>query len=1498
MKNVYLFLLFVLIALPAWAQPPYFDQGFTPTITANPPAPWEPCQVVQFSVTINQYNSFPGVSQWFHGLGISMGPCWTNITYGAGPPAYTNGQWVVNQNPLFSNNNQLGGCKGTPALPGFYFDGPSGWNGQQPQNNPGNNWGDGSGSGPWTFTWSAQVPCNPSQDPCLLTTGIQVYGDGETGNWGSIPAGTPTTQPCGAQALIQGVNNISSDTLYLGGFSVRNPNTNNTQTVFCTDSLAKIISLESNPQAFTYVWDFGDGQVQSGNGAGPYLVKWATPGQKTILRTRTQIDNGVIRKDSVIVTIHKIFDSSFNISDPTLCISQSTQISYQGDATVQDAANFVWDFGAGAVATPIQGYQNYSVQWGSPGQKNISLIINPNSPCPSTLTVKTVNVVADPVVSFSTSQDIACQGNPFVFTFSGSADPLFNFNWTFSNANPAFANTQGPHTIIWPNAGQNNVTLTVGHPDYCSATQMTTVDILPTNTSTFVSSRNAYCVNETAYFQYIGDAETFNNPTFHWNFGQDAFPGNAGGMGPHAVFWTTPGIKTVRLVLNLNTICPSPVTEMIISVNEKPLLDFEMQDSACVGKPVNIQYTGNPDPNFVYEWKFQQAVPATATGLGPHEPHWLAPGVKEVSLKIISPGCTRDTVQTIKINPVPIVTAGTPEKICRDSCLILKGNCTVAQGCEILWSTLDGSNGGIENPTALITKACPSVTTTYLLRAKCNECWSNVDTVTVYVSEPPIAAITQPIVEICSGTLGAVLQGSGSGGVGQLKYYWEPVAGLDNMFSPTPVANPTQTTTYTLVVVDSNGCKSLPVSAEVIVHPKPIADAGPDIYLCKGQGSFINANVIGAPGNYTYEWFPTVGLSCSDCPNPYCTIEQTTIYTLKVKVLETGCESNPIDSVSTVKVYVVQQATANAGPPIVKICKNERIQIGDIPVGGGPFYSYQWTPATGLYSNVSTQPDTLARPFAEPLTTTTYFLRVKSLGCESVVDSIVVFVKDEPTAAVVAPFVRACVGDSAQIQAVDPNVTADVIRYEWVPATGLSNPNIPNPKAAPLTNTTYTLHVYADDCPSSGIATATVDYYKVPQVDAYFPNTANQTIYCPGNEDEGVVLTSQVNGPDPYTFSWTPTESLNNPNIQSPTAKPTETTMYVLEVLQPAGNCRYYDSVLVIVPIRMELTLETDTNRICQGDTTLIRTIGIEGSAVSYVWTPTTGLACAKCKQTLAYPEQTTTYTVTGYEAGCEIKKQITVEVIPMPKPDFYISQTSTCRDSLVQFLNRTQNGVGYLWDFGDGNISNQTNPLHRYPQSGEYTVTLTAVSIGGACKSSVTLDQNIFVAEDVKAHFGTIPMYPDTLYMPNVSVQFVDSSQNAISWYWLFGDGQSSYEQNPAHTYQSPGVYMPQLIVTNKAGCSDAVKYGPIVIQEEKLEFPNIITPNSDGFNDVFRLLYTGTQPTEMEIYTRWGELVFTGTNEWAPLPGRDGEVPPGVYYYRVVVGKKVYTGSLTVLK
>ncbi|MGD0080838.1 MAG: PKD domain-containing protein [Methanoregula sp.] len=137
-----------------------------------------------------------------------------------------------------------------------------------------------------------------------------------------------------------------------------------------------------------------------------------------------------------------------------------------------------------------------------------------------------------------------------------------------------------------------------------------------------------------------------------------------------------------------------------------------------------------------------------------------------------------------------------------------------------------------------------------------------------------------------------------------------------------------------------------------------------------------------------------------------------------------------------------------------------------------------------------------------------------------------------------------------------------------------------------------------------------------------------------------------------------------------------------------------------------------------------------------------------------------------------------------------------------VQFTDQSTGGpTSWFWDFGDGANSTDQNPAHTYA-SGIYTVTLT---VSNAAGNSTKVSGNYITA------FVSQPP-PVVLFTANVTqgaaplpVQFTDQSTGApTSWFWDFGDGTNSTDQNPAHTYAS-GIYTVNLTVTNAGGTSTA---------------------------------------------------------------------------------------------
>ena len=124
-------------------------------------------------------------------------------------------------------------------------------------------------------------------------------------------------------------------------------------------------------------------------------------------------------------------------------------------------------------------------------------------------------------------------------------------------------------------------------------------------------------------------------------------------------------------------------------------------------------------------------------------------------------------------------------------------------------------------------------------------------------------------------------------------------------------------------------------------------------------------------------------------------------------------------------------------------------------------------------------------------------------------------------------------------------------------------------------------------------------------------------------------------------YAWSPTNTLINPNTGTPIAFPTETTTYVVTVTDENG-CQNTDDVVVFINTPPNVNAGPDVG-ICIGNSTRLNATG----AVSYVWTPATGLNNPNLSNPLANPLVTTTYTVLGTDAnGCESTDLVTVFVM------------------------------------------------------------------------------------------------------------------------------------------------------------------------------------------------------------------------------------------------------------
>jgi PKD repeat protein len=162
---------------------------------------------------------------------------------------------------------------------------------------------------------------------------------------------------------------------------------------------------------------------------------------------------------------------------------------------------------------------------------------------------------------------------------------------------------------------------------------------------------------------------------------------------------------------------------------------------------------------------------------------------------------------------------------------------------------------------------------------------------------------------------------------------------------------------------------------------------------------------------------------------------------------------------------------------------------------------------------------------------------------------------------------------------------------------------------------------------------------------------------------------------------------------------------------------------------------------------------------------------------------------------------------IPQPIASFTASPTTGKAPLTVHFMDTsTGSPTVWAWDFGDGNRSDLQNPTHIYTSPGSYTVRLQALNTGGS--NSETKYYYVTVNPAYVQPGASFSANPPTMAQP-YTVQFLDrSTGNPTDWSWNFGDGGSSTEQNPVHTYPGPGTFIVTLNVSNPAGSTKTTGY------------------------------------------------------------------------------------------
>ena len=285
------------------------------------------------------------------------------------------------------------------------------------------------------------------------------------------------------------------------------------------------------------------------------------------------------------------------------------------------------------------------------------------------------------------------------------------------------------------------------------------------------------------------------------------------------------------------------------------------------------------------------------------------------------------------------------------------------------------------------------------------------------------------------------------------------------------------------------------------------------------------------------------------------------------------------------------------------------------------------------------------------------------------------------------------------------------------------------------------------------------------------------------------------------TFSWDyETDSVVDSNENSPSHEYTVAGQYTvtLTVSNDAGT----DTATQTINVSETVVQQPPTAAFSANPTSGKAPLNVTftnlsiGDITSYEWDFQNdgGIDSTETSPTFTFDtsgDYTVKLTAIGPGGSNDITSIITVsEPVPEPVAGF----TALPTDLSVAFSSTASgDNLTYLWDFGDGNSSTETNPSHTYAVGGTFNVTQTVTNDGGS--NSIT--QQVSVSEPVPE-----PVAGFTALPTDLSVAFSSTaSGDNLTYLWDFGDGNSSTEPNPTHNYAGGGAYNVTQTVTNAGG-------------------------------------------------------------------------------------------------
>src|ERR1051325_525404 len=782
-------------------------------------------------------------------------------------------------------------------------------------------------------------------------------------------------------------------------------------------------------------------------------------------------------KRYILVFSVLLISVALNAQAPVANFSADTNFTCAGqtlgffDLSTNGPTAWSWTFPGGTPST--SNLQNPTITYNTPGVYSVTLTATNGSGSDTFTRTNYITVNGPPTTSNAGPDQTVCVTTASV-TLAGNTPTVGVGQWTVINGSGTFANSFSPTTsVTGMSIGVNTYQWTIAN-DPCpnSIDQVViTVDDVPTTAN--AGPDQQLCATTTTSFS--GNTQTIGTGTWTLISGSGTItnPNQPNSQvtglsaGPNVFQWTIS-----------NGAC-NPSTDLVtITVNSAPTISINPNIvNLCIGQSINLTASGASS----YAWSPSTGLNNTTTATVTATP------TATITYMVVGTdvnGCTASSTVTVFVNAYPTVTVSpTSANVCSNQPIALS-----ASGAPLYsWSP----SAGLSATTGANVNALPTTTTTtYMVIGNNNACMDTA-TVTLTSIPAPVATVNPSNTLICSGNNVSLSAGGG------ISYSWMPSQNLSSTTASTVTANPTTSTSYSVIVTAANGCSDTAVAVVGVNQPPNVTVNPPTGTICAGDTISLTAT-----GAQTYSWAPAAGLNTTTGANVMAFPTVTTTYTV------TGTTPSCGNSVKLVTITVNPLPAVTVTPSSVAICQGSFVNLN---ASGASTYS--WSPSTGLSSTTG------AVVTANPTTATTYYCTgTSAAGCSSTVIANVnvnpIFALNASTTPVI------CGNGNNGTATVTPNGGTPPFTYQWNDPFSQTTPT-----AYGLSAGNYSV-VVTD---ANGRSQSTV--VTVSNINPMSMNIAYTNALCFGSNN-GTATVTVSGGNNPYTYSWS--DPLNQNTAMAP----------------------------------------------------------------------------------------------------------------------------------------------------------------------------------------------------------------------------------------------------------------------------------------------------------------------------------------------------------------------------